>query len=94
MLSDKKLKQIEKSLDKDKLDALLQSQPDELESAIVRADGAIKQASDELEANPQYIELKENLKVLSLGLREVKKRQNAIVQFALHLLEEKGKDNV
>ena len=91
MLTDKKLKRIEAVLDKDTLTELVESGEATLQVRIVQADKAIKQAEDELEANQQYLELRENIKALSQGMRDVKKRQNAIVQFSLHLIEEKGK---
>ena len=91
MLSDKKLARIEKILDVDTREDLSSRSAEDLGKAIVAADAAIKQVSDELEANPKYQELRESIKALSEGLRDVKKRQNAIVQYSLHLLEEKGK---
>lgn len=93
MLSEKKLSRFQKILGEtiQELDA---QDTDALKQSIVRADQSIKQASDELEANPKFQELKESLKAVSEGLREVKKRQNAIVQYSLHLIEEKGKNNV
>lgn len=88
MLSDKKLARIEKILDEDTIKTLHESSYLEIHAAIVAADSSMKKAAEELEANPKYQELKENLKALSEGFREVKKRQNAIVQYSLHLLEE------
>lgn len=91
MLSDSKLQRIQKLLGPETISNLDAMDSLDLRDRVVAADAAIKQASDELEANPIYQELKENLKALSSGLSEVKKRQNAVVQYSLHLLEEKGK---
>lgn len=91
MLSDKKLASIQKSLGADVLEELNGCAVIDLDSAIALAAGAIKEAEDQLEANPQYQELKASLKACSEGLREVKKFQNAKIQYSLHLLEEKGK---
>ncbi len=90
MLSDKKLSKIEKDLGKDFLEGLAAGQVDELRIVISNSAGAMKHAREELEANPKYMELKESLKALSSGMGEVNKRQNAIIQYCLHLLEEKG----
>lgn len=57
----------------------------ELERVIADAEQAIKQATEERDANPAYQEAKENIKALSEGLKEVKKRQQAKIQFALLL---------
>lgn len=90
MLSEKKLKKIDKELGETikELDAL---NLDALDQRIVGANQSIKQVTDELEANPKFQELKQNLKDISEGLKEVKKRQNAIIQYSLHRIEEKGK---
>lgn len=91
MMSDKKLAKIEKILGQDLIDSLIAMPPEELQSTIAGSAGAIKEASEALEANTQYQQLKESLKALSQGMREVKTFQNAKIQFALHLLEEAGR---
>lgn len=90
MLTDKKLERIEKILGKETVEEMKIRVFDELKNSIMYACEAVKQAEDELEANPKYQEIKESMKALREGLTEVKKRQNAIVQYSLHLLEEKG----
>jgi hypothetical protein len=90
MLSDKKLARIEKALGSDTLGELESMPSDALKDKIVSAEHAIMEAIRELEANPKYQELKESLKAISAGLKEVKKRQNAIIQYSLSLLEDKG----
>ncbi len=89
-LSDKKLARIEKVLGPDKMQSLEGGQVGELQITISNSAAAIKQAEDELEANPKYQELKESLKAVSEGLREVKKFQNAVIQYSLSLIEDKG----
>lgn len=91
MLSDKKLASIQKTLGDEALEGLNAMTPDHLETQIALSAGAIKEAQDQLEANPKFQELKASLKACSEGLREVKKFQNAKIQYSLHLLEEKGK---
>jgi uncharacterized small protein (DUF1192 family) len=90
MLSSKKHERIEKALGTEVLVDLEALSLEDLKSRIAQADGSIKSTQDELEANPKYEELKESLKALSEGLREVRKRQNAVVTYCLHLIEEKG----
>jgi len=91
MLPLKKLNRIEKILGDDKMQSLEGGQVGELQITISNAAQAIRQAEDELEANPKYQELKESLKAVSEGLREVKKFQNAVIQYSLSLIEDKGK---
>lgn len=88
MISGKKLERIEKALGKETLDQLNSQSPQELKASIIQSESSIKCAVEELEANPAVQQLKESLKAVSQGLREVKKRQNAIIQYALHRLEE------
>ncbi len=91
MLSAKKQEKIEKILGQETIKELESYDSDGLVGMVAKAEGAVKQAQDELEANSAYEELKENLKALSAGMKEVKKRQRAIVAYSLHLLEEAGK---
>lgn len=60
--------------------------PEQLNARVVLASQAMKQATDELEANEKYQELKESLKALTSGKREVNARQNGIIAYCLHLL--------
>jgi len=89
-LSDKKLDKIEKALGKETMADLESLSEELLKDHTVVAEFSIKNAIAELEANLKYQELKESLKALSAGLREVKKRQNSIIQYCLSLLEDKG----
>ncbi len=91
MLTAKKQEKLEKVLGMDTVKELEALIPGELKAKVAQAEGAIKMVQDELDLNPQYLEMKENLKALSAGMKEVKKRQKAIVQYSLHLIEESGK---
>jgi hypothetical protein len=61
-----------------------------LKEGIVVSEASMKQMKEELEANEEYKGLKERLKDVSSGTREVNKRQKSIIQFSLSLLAEKG----
>lgn len=63
-----------------------------LKKTIVDASQAMKEVAEELENNPKYQRLKDDLKFLSEAKKEVNKRQKAKVALALHLLSEKGKE--
>lgn len=90
MLSEKKLAKIERALGKDTL-ANIDAQPvDVLKDTLVSAEHSIMEATRELEASPAYQEVKENYKALSSGMKEVRARQNAIIAYVLHRLEESG----
>ncbi len=61
-----------------------------LDKRIVDAEKAMREAADELEKNPEYENLRESLKALTAGKRELDKRQKAVILVALHLMEMKG----
>jgi len=90
MLSDKLFAKIEKILGKETMSELEALDVSMLKDHIVASEHAIMEAQRELEANPKYQEIKESLKALSEGLRDVKKRQNAMIRYNLSLLEDKG----
>ena len=90
-MDDKRLEKLEKILGLEtvkELEAL--TVRSDLEDKIVVANQSMQLAEDELEANPKYQELKESLKALNAGKREVDKRQRAIIKFCLHLIESRG----
>lgn len=62
-----------------------------LKKTIVDASSAMKTAKEELEANPQYIELKESLQACTQGKKDLDARQKARIAYSLELLEAKGK---
>lgn len=90
MLTDKRYKKIAKILGADTISDLESLPVDVLKDTLVSAEHSIMEAIRELEANPKYSELKESIKALSSGLKEVKARQNSIIQYTLSLLEDKG----
>lgn len=87
----KNLDKIEKLLGHDTVLELQSYDVEGLNTQVVNAESAMKQAVDELQANPQYQELKEGLKAITAGLKEVNKRQRAKIAYCLYLLEGKGK---
>ena len=92
MLSDKKLARIKRALGTERIVELQSLSSEALKDVIISAESSIKTAVEELDANPQYQELKENFNVIFASLREVKNRQNATIQYALSLLEDKGSE--
>jgi hypothetical protein len=84
------LDKIEKVLGTDTVKELEALSSADLETRIVSANQAMQQAEDELEANPKYEELKENLKALSAAKRDVNKRQKSIIKLCLHYIESRG----
>lgn len=91
MLSDKKAEKIHKALGKEQIVELEAMDENALKSTITQAQEAIKSATEAVEASPKYQELKDSLSLFNKSLSELKRRQNAITQYNLHLLEEKGK---
>ncbi len=74
----------------DMLRELEAADTEELNKRIAQASEAIASTKKELGENPQYVEAKENVKALSEGFREVKKRQNAIIKVCLNLRRDRG----
>jgi len=87
-----KLEKILKVLDEDMLSELNNMNEAALKEQITKSEQSIKVTRDELEANPKFQELKENLKALRHGYSEVKTFQTAKIQYALIRLEEMGKE--
>ncbi len=63
----------------------------ELQRLIVDSEHSLKQAKEELDANEAYQQARADASLLSQGFREVKARQNAKIQYALHRLCEMGR---
>ncbi len=61
-----------------------------LNKRIAQSNQSISDTKTELEENDAYIKAKGTTKLLSSGLREVKKRQNAIIAVAVTFRKEKG----
>ncbi len=62
----------------------------DLNKRIAQANQAISDVKAELDENQEYTSAKEVTKLLGSGLREVKKRQNAIIAVAVRLRKDKG----
>jgi hypothetical protein len=63
---------------------------EELNKRVAQASQAISDTKEELNQNAAYVQAKDDVKVLSEGFREVKKRQNAIIKVCLNLRRDKG----
>lgn len=85
------LDKILKALNSEVVEELNGLSEEDLRKRIVQAEQAIKLAKTELEENPKYRELKESLKALRGGFTDLKKYQNAQIQYCLLRLEEQGK---
>lgn len=62
----------------------------DLNKRIAQSNQAISDTKAELDENDDYVHAKADVKLLSSGLREVKKRQNAIIAVAVKLRKDKG----
>lgn len=80
-----------KNLDGETIKELEALSAEELKQRIVQANQSMDQAERELEENPEYQNLKESLKAVTAGLKELRKRQNSVITVALHSLEAAGK---
>jgi septation ring formation regulator EzrA len=87
------LQKIAKAIGSDADDVLREleaADTEELNKRIAQASQAIHDTKAELNANPEYSQAKDDVKLLSSGFREVKKRQNAIVKVCLQLRKDRG----
>lgn len=93
------LEKLAKKIGDDGLDVIKQLEAatvEDLNKRIAQANQAIIETKAELEAElpnggpSPYVEAKETAKLLSSGLREVKKRQNAIIAVCVQLRQGKG----
>lgn len=64
---------------------------EQLRNVIVESENNIRVAQAEMEENDEFMKAKEAYKLAAAPLRDTKKAQKAKVQFALLLLEQKGK---
>lgn len=83
------IKNIKKQLGVERMAELEALSPESLKNEIAKAMQNIETAKAERDANENYIEAKETAKLFNSGFREVKARQNAVVQYALSLIEGK-----
>lgn len=74
----------------DILKELEASDVEALNKRIAQANHAISDTKAELDQNAEYVQSKENVKLLSSGLKEVRKRQNAIIKVCLQLRKDRG----
>jgi ABC-type amino acid transport substrate-binding protein len=61
-----------------------------LNKRIAQANQALSEGKAELLANDEYVSAKADVKLLSSGFSEVKKRQNAIIEVCVQLRKDKG----
>lgn len=83
-----KLDKIEKQLSKEVMNEISALPVEKLNQLVVAAEQAIAQTTQERDANPAYQGAKQAVKDLGEALKEVKKYQNAKIQYALILLQE------
>lgn len=61
-----------------------------LKGRVTSSSQAIHDAEQELNQNEAYLRAKEDAKLLSAGLRDVRKRQKAVIKTCLELRKERG----
>ena len=81
-----KFEKILKILGQDTVNEMSALSQIELRTIIVEANQAMQIVKDELEENEKYQELKESIKAISSGKKEVDKRQKARIDYALRLM--------
>lgn len=89
MLNNKKLEKILKIVGPEMINSIDASTIGAVKEKIVTLELQIKAAQEELEESSSYQRLKEDMKAISAGMKEVKAKYSAIVQYCLHVLEQK-----
>lgn len=89
-----KLDKILKQLDTDTVKEMEAMDEAQVKTTIATAEEAIAKTIRERDANPQYQAAKQAVKDLSEGLKEVKKRQHAKIQFGLRCLRSLAGEDV
>lgn len=89
-MNDKQFEKVVKAIGQETQEELDSLSVEELKARIVQSTQSVIIAKTERDANPNYQQAKEDKKVFDDGFREIKSRQNAIVDYAIHLLDEKG----
>ena len=90
-MNEKLIKKLTKALGQDTLNDMRGLSIETLDGLIVSSAKEIEETREELEANPSFQKVKEDMKYLRSGLAEVKKLNNARIQAAIMLLSERGK---
>lgn len=74
----------------ERLEELKNSSVEKLKETIVTASMQKSEAKRELEANPNYQQLKADMKALKGSYNDLSKELNAVIRAAVEILEEKG----
>lgn len=89
-MNEKQLKKVTKILGEDAINVVNSMSSEELEFTIVQATKEVQSAKEELEANPKYVQIKEDKALLESGLKELRKLNNAKIQLAVSVLAQRG----
>lgn len=87
-MQDAKVQRLVKALGRSTVEEMDALDKEALRTTIISAESAMKQAKEELDDNPRYQSMKEAISDLAAGMKDVNKRQRAIIQYALLKLEE------
>lgn len=79
-----------KILGQDRVNEISGKSPEQLKEMIVVASRQKEEAKRELGENANYKVLKQQLKDVSSGLRDLNKELNAVIKIAVQLLDDKG----
>jgi hypothetical protein len=93
-----KVYKVQQALGSDTVDEMNAMGPEALDKVILESVKSVEQAAEEMEANEKYQEAKRAAKIAAQpkkdfedGLKDLKKRQNARIAYARHLLASQGK---
>lgn len=80
------MKKVKDILGKDTVEDMDKMSHDDLKNKVVQAEQSMEEAKKELELNPKYQELKESLLAITQSVKDLNKRQKAVIKYALSLL--------
>lgn len=79
-----------KILGQERVNEMSGKSPEQLKEMIVIASRQKEEAKQELAANENFKKLKEDMKAMSAGVKDLNKELNAVIKASVQLLDEKG----
>lgn len=88
---DVKLKKLEQNLPESFVDSVKSIQNSDAEKQIVELSKEFEDITEQMKADAKLNDLKEDVKALSAGYKDLKKQAKSKIQYLLLLLESRGK---
>lgn len=87
---EKVLRKVAKTLSEEDRNSMTQRSAEELKNLIYEANRSTAEAKAELQANTAYRQILEDKKAMESGMKDLKKLNDAKIEYALLLLSDRG----